>query len=155
GTLGGYSTIWLARALPEEGTLVTLELEPRNARVARENVDRAGLGGKVRIVVGAARDSLAALAPGEPFDFVFIDADKAGNAHYVQEAIRLGRPGTAIIVDNVVRQGGVIDAESTDAMIAGTRRMFEMLAGEGRLDATAIQTVGAKGWDGFVLALVR
>jgi predicted O-methyltransferase YrrM len=154
GTLGGFSTIWLARALPEGGKVVTLELEARNAKVARENVDRAAVGDKVEILVGPAKDSLAAMQPGDPFDFVFIDADKQSNAHYVQEAIRLGRPGTTIIVDNVVRDGGVIDAGSTNAQIVGTRRMFELLAKEGRLDATAIQMVGAKGWDGFVLALV-
>lgn len=155
GTLGGYSTIWLARALLQGGQVVTLELEPHNAAIARENLDRAGVGEKVEIVVGAAGDSLAAMAPGDPFDFVFIDADKQSNSRYVHEAIRLGRPGTTIIVDNVVRDGGVIDADSTNTQIVGTRAMFEMLAGEGRVDATAIQTVGAKGWDGFVLALVR
>lgn len=155
GTLGGYSTIWLARALPEGGLLVTLEIDRRHARVAAENVERAGLADRVDIRVGSAKDSLAAMAPGEPFDFIFIDADKQGNAHYVTEAIRLGRSGTAIVVDNVVREGGVLDANSDDPRIAGTRALFEMLHGDSRLDATAVQTVGSKGWDGFVLARVR
>lgn len=155
GTLGGYSTIWLARALPEGGSLVTLELETHHARVARENLENAGVSGKVDIRVGAAADSLAAMTGEAPFDFVFIDADKQNNAHYVEEAIRLGRPGTTIIVDNVVREGGVLDADSDDERIVGTRALFDMLATNPRLDATAVQTVGAKKWDGFVLARVR
>lgn len=155
GTLGGYSTIWLARALPEDGQLVTLELEAHHAAVARENLERAGLSAKVDIRTGPAADSLAAMKAGEPFDFVFIDADKQSNALYVAEAIRLGRPGTTIIVDNVVREGGVLDAASADERILGTRALFEMLSTDPRLDATAVQTVGAKGWDGFVLARVR
>lgn len=154
GTLGGYSTIWLARALPADGELVTLELDPHHAAVARENLERAGVSDKVDIRIGPAAQSLAALA-GAPFDFVFIDADKQGNAHYVAEAIRLGRSGTTIIVDNVVREGGVLDADSDDERIIGTRALFEMLAADQRLDATAVQTVGAKKWDGFVLARVR
>ena len=155
GTLGGYSTIWLARALPDGGELVTLELEAHHARVARENLERAGQASKVDIRVGPAADSLAAMTGEAPFDFVFIDADKQNNAHYVGEAIRLGRPGTTIIVDNVVREGGVLDAESDDERIIGTRALFDMLATNPRLDATAVQTVGAKKWDGFVLARVR
>ena len=155
GTLGGYSTIWLARALPEDGRLVTLELEPHHARVARENLERAGVSDKVDIRIGSAADSLAAMATGEPFDFVFIDADKQSNAHYVAEAIRLGRSGTTIIVDNVVREGGVLEADSDDERIIGTRALFDMLSADPRLDATAVQTVGAKKWDGFVLARVR
>jgi predicted O-methyltransferase YrrM len=155
GTLGGYSTIWLARALPEGGALVTLELEAHHAAVARANLERAGVAGKVDIRVGPAADSLAAMTPGAPFDFVFIDADKQNNALYVDEAIRLGRSGTTIIVDNVVREGGVLDANSGDERIAGTRALFDRLSADPRLDATAIQTVGAKGWDGFVLARVR
>ena len=154
GTLGGYSTIWLARALPEDGALVTLELEAHHARVAQANLENAGLAGKVDIRVGSAADSLAAMTGEAPFDFVFIDADKQSNAGYVEAAIRLGRPGTTIIVDNVVREGGVIDASSTDERIIGTRALFDMLGANPRLDATAIQTVGAKGWDGFVLARV-
>lgn len=157
GTLGGYSTIWLARALPEDGRVVTLELDPHHAQVARANVDRAGIGGKVEIRVGAAQDSLAALAAegGAPFDLVFIDADKRNNGVYVRAAIDLARSGSVIIVDNVVRDGRVIDGDSDDAMIQGTRRLFDMLAAEARLDATAIQTVGSKGWDGLMMALVR
>ena len=154
GTLGGYSTIWLARALPEGGSLVTLEIDSKHAHVAAENVERAGLADRVDIRVGPANDSLAAMAPGEPFDFIFIDADKQSNAHYVAEAIRLGRSGTTIIVDNVVREGGVLDANSGDPRIDGTRALFDMLHRDPRIDATAVQTVGAKGWDGFVLARV-
>jgi len=155
GTLGGYSTIWLARALPEDGRLVTLELDPHHAAVARENLERAGVSDKVDIRTGPAADSFAAMKAGEPFDFVFIDADKQSNALYVGEAIRLGRSGTTIIVDNVVREGGVLDANSADERIIGTRALFDMLSADPRLDATAVQTVGAKGWDGFVLARMR
>lgn len=155
GTLGGYSTIWLARALPDDGRLVTLELEPHHARVARENLERAGVSDKVDIRIGSAADSLAAMAMGDPFDFVFIDADKQSNAHYIAEAIRLGRSGTTIVVDNVVREGGVLEANSDDERIVGTRALFDMLSADPRLDATAVQTVGAKKWDGFVLARVR
>jgi predicted O-methyltransferase YrrM len=155
GTLGGYSTIWLARALPEDGALVTLELEPHHAAVARANLARAGVADKVDILAGAAKDSLAAMTGEAPFDFVFIDADKQSNAHYVEEAIRLGRSGTTIIVDNVVREGGVLEVDSDDERIVGTRALFDMLSADERLDATAVQTVGAKAWDGFVLARVR
>jgi len=155
GTLGGYSTIWLARALPEGGRLVTLELEPHHAAVARINLERAGVSHKVDIHVGPAADSLAAMTDEPPFDFVFVDADKQSNSLYVAEAIRLGRPGTTIIVDNVVREGGVLEVDSDDEKIVGTRALFDMLNAEPRLDATAVQTVGAKKWDGFVLARVR
>ena len=155
GTLGGYSTIWLARALPEGGSLVTLELEAHHARVAQANLENAGLADKVDIRVGPAADSLAAMTAEEPFDFVFVDADKQGNAHYVREAIRLGRRGTTIIIDNVVREGGVLETESDDERIVGTRALFDMLSADPRVDATAVQTVGAKKWDGFVLARVR
>lgn len=155
GTLGGYSTIWLARALPDGGRLVTLELEPHHARVARENLENAGLSARVDIRVGPAVETLAAMTDEAPFDFVFIDADKQNNARYVEEAIRLGRPGMTIIVDNVVREGGVLDADSDDERIVGTRALFDMLSGHPRLDATAVQTVGAKKWDGFVLARMR
>lgn len=155
GTLGGYSTIWLARALPEDGRLVTLELEPQHAAVAQANLERAEVATKVDIRVGPATDSLAAMQNDEPFDFVFIDADKQYNAHYVREAIRLGRAGTTIVVDNVVREGGVLEVDSDDERIVGTRALFDMLTTEPRLDATAVQTVGAKKWDGFVLARVR
>jgi predicted O-methyltransferase YrrM len=157
GTLGGYSTIWLARAVPEDGRVVTLEIDPRHAAVARANVDRAGIGARVDIRIGPALATLAALQAGDgaPFDLVFIDADKQNNANYVQAAIGLARAGALIIVDNVVREGRVLDAGSGDAMVQGTRRLFDMLAGEPRLDATAIQTVGVKKWDGLVVALVR
>ncbi|SNS45178.1 O-methyltransferase [Sphingopyxis indica] len=155
GTLGGYSTIWLARALPADGRLVTLEVDRKHARVAEENLTRAGLADRVDIRVGPAKDSLAAMADDPPFDFVFIDADKQGNPHYVAEAVRLGRSGTVIVVDNVVRAGGVLDADSADNGVRGTRALFDRLEGDPRLDATAVQTVGAKGWDGFVLARVR
>lgn len=156
GTLGGYSTIWLARALPEGGRLVSLELDPKHAEVARGNIARAGLADRVEVRVGRAIDSLAALKAegGAPFDFVFIDADKESNADYVKAALDMARIGTAIVVDNVVREGGVLEAASIDARIQGTRRLFAALAAEPRLSATAVQTVGAKKWDGFALALV-
>jgi predicted O-methyltransferase YrrM len=157
GTLGGYSTICLARALPADGRMVTLEIDPHHAEVARSNIDRAGVGALVEIRVGPAIRSLEAMATaGEaPFDLVFIDADKQSNADYVRAAIGLSHPGTAIVVDNVVRDGKVIDPASADAMVQGTRRLYDYLAEEPRLDATAVQTVGSKGWDGFVLALVK
>jgi predicted O-methyltransferase YrrM len=154
GTLGGYSTICLARALPEGGRLVTLEVDRKHARVAQENLNRAGVADIVEIVVGSAQESLAAMQPDQPFDFVFIDADKQGNVGYVEQAVRLGRVGTTIIVDNVVREGGVLDADSDDVRIVGTRRLYEYVSNHPRLDATAVQTVGAKKWDGFLLARV-
>jgi predicted O-methyltransferase YrrM len=157
GTLGGYSTIWLARALPAEGRLITLEIDPRHAEVARSNLDRAGVGEKVDVRVGPALDTLAALkaAKEADFDFVFVDADKENNANYVTAAIDLARPGALIVVDNVIREGRVIDAESEDSAVRGTRRLFDMLANEPRLESTAIQTVGVKKWDGFVIAVVK
>ena len=157
GTLGGYSTIWLASALPDGGRLITLERSARHAEVARKNVARAGLSGKVEIRTGAALETLPKIeAEGlGPFDFVFIDADKENNAAYLEWALRLSRPGTTIVVDNVVRDGEVADATSRDPDVVGVRRMFELMAREPRLSATAIQTVGAKGWDGFALALVK
>src|SRR5208337_3168420 len=150
GALGGYSTIWIARALPPDGRLVTLEADETHATVARRNVARAGLSEKVEVRLGAALDLLPTIeAEGlGPFDFVFIDADKSNNANYLGWALRLSRPGTTIIVDNVVRDGRIADASSRDQDVTGTRRMFEMMAQEPRLAATAIQTVGAKGWDG-------
>ena len=154
GTLGGYSTIWLARALPDDGALVTLEVGHKHARVAQANLDRAGLSDRAEIRVGPALDSLAAMTDVAPFDFVFIDADKQSNVDYVAEAIRLGRSGTTIIVDNVVREGGVLDPASNDPGILGARALFDFLQSDPRIDATAVQTVGAKGWDGFVLARV-
>ena len=154
GTLGGYSTIWLARALPADGKLVTLEVDRKHARVAAENLERAGLADKVDIKVGPAKDSLAAMPAGDPFDFVFIDADKQGNIHYVEQAIRLGRSGTTVIVDNVVREGAIVDAGNDDPRVIGTRKLFEYVSSHPKLNATAIQTVGSKGWDGFLLARV-
>ena len=156
GTLGGYSTIWLARALPPDGKLITLEIDPHHAEVARGNRDRAGRGNTVDVRVAPALDSLAGLTDeGEVFDFVFIDADKQNNANYVRAAIELARPGALIVVDNVIREGRVLDAQSEDSAIQGTRQLFDMLAQEPRLEATAIQTVGLKKWDGFVIAVVK
>jgi predicted O-methyltransferase YrrM len=156
GTLGGYSTIWLARALPPGGRLVTLEAEPRHAEVAARNLDRAGVADVVEIVVGRALDTLPRLAGDgrAPFDFVFIDADKPGNPDYFTWALRLSRPGTVIVVDNVVRGGAVADAGSDDPAVVGTRRLFDLVAAEPRVTATAVQTVGSKGHDGFLLAVV-
>jgi predicted O-methyltransferase YrrM len=152
GTLGGYSTIWLARALPDGGTLVTLEADPGYAAVARANVARAGLSHAVEIRVGPALVTLPELE--SPFDLIFIDADKPHNPEYLGWALALSRPGTVIVGDNVVRDGEIADAGSGDPRVQGIRRFFELVAAEPRLDATAIQTVGSKGWDGFVLALV-
>lgn len=156
GTLGGYSTIWLARALPEGGQLITLEIDPHHAEVARANLAHAGVSAKIEVRVGRAADTLAAMvAAGEGgFDFVFIDADKPGNVAYLDAALKLTRPGATIVVDNVVREGGVIDAASVDPRIIGSRALFDAVAVEPRLTATAIQTVGAKHWDGFLLARV-
>jgi predicted O-methyltransferase YrrM len=156
GTLGGYSTIWLARALPPGGRLVTLEALAKHADVARANVARAGLAGLVDVRVGAALETLPILEKEgrRPFDLVFIDADKENNAAYVDWALRLTRPGSVIVVDNVVRNGAVLDEGSTDPRVQGTRRLYEALTREPRLDATAVQTVGTKGYDGFVLARV-
>ena len=156
GTLGGYSTICIARALPREGRLISIEYNDRPAKVARANIARAGLADRVEVRAGAALDMLPKIeAEGlGPFDFVFIDADKSNNPHYLSWALRLSRPGTAIVVDNVVRDGRIADAASRDPDVTGTRRMFEMMAREPRLQATAIQTVGDKGWDGLALAIV-
>ena len=156
GTLGGYSTIWLARALPEDGRMVTLEIDPHHAAVAGDNIARAGLGERVEVRVGAALLSLEAMiAQGEaPFDLVFVDADKENCVPYVRSAIALARPGTTIVVDNVVRDGEVLDPASADSRVRGVRALFKMIVDEPRLSATAVQTVGAKKWDGFVLAVV-
>ncbi|NNH75799.1 O-methyltransferase [Nocardia uniformis] len=156
GTLGGYSTIALARAVGKEGQVVTFEYEPEHARVARENLDRAGVGERVEIRVGAALDNLPVLAQEhpEPFDLVFIDADKVNNSNYVRWALRLTRPGSVIIVDNVVRDGAVADADSTDPAARASRDVIDLFAAEPRLDATVLQTVGGKGWDGFAYAVV-
>ncbi|MEB8343706.1 O-methyltransferase [Streptomyces endophyticus] len=155
GTLGGYSTIWLARALPADGALITLEYSDRHAEVARGNIARAGLEKVVEIRVGAALDSLPRLAEeGNDFDLVFIDADKVNNPHYLEWALRMTHPGSVIVVDNVVRGGRVTNPESTEDDVVGTRAALQLLADHPRLDATAIQTVGSKGHDGFALAYV-
>jgi predicted O-methyltransferase YrrM len=156
GTLGGYSSIWLARALPVGGKLITLEFNPRHADIARENISRARLAHLVDIRVGAALDTLPKLQQesSEPFDLIFIDADKINNAEYLYWALRLSRPGALIIIDNVVREGKVIDAASTDKDVQGARHLFEALAAEPRLSSSALQTVGSKGYDGFAIALV-
>jgi len=156
GTLAGYSSIWLARALPRDGRLITLELDPRHAQVARANLARAGLDALVEVRVGPAAESLAALvADGvEPFDMVFIDADKEGYPDYLEWSLRLSRPGTLIVADNVVRGGAIIDAASPDSRVQGIRRFNAALARDPRLAATIVQTVGAKGYDGLAFAVV-
>ena len=156
GTLGGYSTIWLARALPDGGRLVTMEIDPRHAEVAAANVARAGLSDKVEILVGNARELLPELElrNDEPFDLTFIDADKASIPFYFESARRMSRSGSLILVDNVVREGAVIQAESEDASVQGVRKLNEMLAGDASVEATVLQTVGVKGYDGLAIALV-
>lgn len=156
GTLGGYSTIWLARGIRRDGRVVTLELEQRHADVARANVERAGVSEQVEIIVGRAADTLPRIAErgDEPFDLVFIDADKESNTIYLDWAIRLGHPGTVIVVDNVGRSGDVADPGTDDPMVVGTQRALELLGSDPRVDATALQTVGAKGWDGLAIAIV-
>jgi len=157
GTLGGYSTIWLARALPEVGRVISLELNPKHAQVARDNIERAGLSKRVEIRLGRALDTLPKLAAEakDPFDLIFIDADKASIPQYFTWSLKLSRPGSVIIVDNVVRKGAVIEADSRDEDVQGVRRLNEMLMTEKRVTATTIQTVGSKGYDGFTLALVN
>ena len=156
GTLGGYSTICLARALPPNGRLVTLEVDPHHAAVARANLEQAGLSQLVELHVGPALMTLPGLAEAGagPFDLVFIDADKQSSAEYVSWALRLTRVGSLIVVDNVIRAGAVADPASDDASVQGSQRLFELLAGEPRLSSTALQTVGGKGYDGFTLSLV-
>jgi predicted O-methyltransferase YrrM len=156
GTLGGYSAIWLARALPTDGRLVTLELDPKHAEVARANLERAGLARMTEVRVGRAVDSLRQLVAegGAPFDLIFIDADKPSYPEYLEWSLKLARRGTLIVADNVVRRGAVVDASSADPNVQGMRRFYDRLASEKRLSATAIQTVGTKGYDGFALALV-
>ncbi|GHB25774.1 O-methyltransferase [Streptomyces umbrinus] len=159
GTLGGYSTIWLARALPQDGHLITLEYSERHAKVARRNLARAGLDKITEVRVGPALDSLTKLADeGDgntaPFDLVFIDADKVNNPRYVEWAVKLTRPGSLIILDNVVRGGAVTDPTSDDPSVRGTREALDLFATHPKLTATAIQTVGSKGYDGFALARV-
>jgi len=157
GTLGGYSTIWLGRALPEGGQLISLEADPRHAEVARTNVANAGLAEVVDIRTGPALESLPKLAAEqpEPFDLVFIDADKENNAAYFDWALRLTRPGSVIIVDNVVRGGRILEETHQDSRVQGTRRFAEQIGADPRVSATTLQTVGAKGWDGFTYAVVN
>jgi predicted O-methyltransferase YrrM len=157
GTLGGYSTIWLARSLTTDGRLFSLEIDPKHAEVARKNVDRAGLSSKVEVRLGPAIESLQKLASEKagPFDLIFIDADKAGIPDYFNWSLKLSRSGSLIVVDNVVRKGAVIEAASKDPDVQGVRRLNEMLAKESRVTATTIQTVGSKGYDGITIALVK
>ncbi|RUW59542.1 O-methyltransferase [Mesorhizobium sp. M7A.F.Ca.US.008.03.1.1] len=157
GTLGGYSTIWMARALPAGGKIVTLELDPHHAGVARSNFERAGVSERVDLRVGPALQSLAALGAenGGPFDLIFIDADKPNNPNYLSWAMRLSRSGTVIICDNVIRDGAVLDQGGRDPNVEGARAAFSFIGSEKRLDGTAIQTVGAKGYDGFAIAIVE
>jgi predicted O-methyltransferase YrrM len=157
GTLGGYSTIWLARALPPDGRLITLEVDPKHAEVARRNIAGAGLADLVELRLGPALETLPKLAAegAEPFDLIFIDADKPANADYFAWAIELSRPGSLIVVDNVVRGGQVADADNDDPSTLGVRRLNDLIASEPRVSATVLQTVGRKGHDGFVMALVN
>jgi predicted O-methyltransferase YrrM len=154
GTLGGYSTIWMAGAVGDGGRVVTIEAEPANAAVARASIDAAGVGDRVEILVGRAADVLPTLADPGPFDLVFIDADKESNTIYLDWAARLGHPGTVVVLDNIGRDGDIVDPASTDPKVAGTRAGLEMLGRDLRFDATALQTVGVKGWDGVAIALV-
>ena len=157
GTLGGYSTIWMARALPPGGQVVTLEADPAYAKVARETFERADLAGAIDVRVGPALETLALLAEEKagPFDFVFIDADKVNSPNYLAWALEHSRPGSLIVADNVVRDGTLADATSPDPTVKAQRRLHEMLAGDPRVSATTIQTVGSKGYDGFTIALVE
>ncbi|MCV7097829.1 O-methyltransferase [Mycobacterium kubicae] len=154
GTLGGFSTIWLARGAGPQGHVVTLEYEPRHAEVARANLQRAGVAERVEVLVGAALDTLPTLT-GDPFDLVFIDADKENYPAYLEWAVRLTRPGSVIVVDNVIRNGQVAATNSDDARVAATRHTLQLMGEHPQLDTAALQTVGAKGWDGFAIALVR
>jgi predicted O-methyltransferase YrrM len=154
GTLGGFSTIWLARGAGPDGRVVTLEYEPKHAEVARANLDRAGVGDRVEILVGAALDSLPKVTGG-PFDLVFIDADKENNPGYLEWAVKLTRPGSVIIVDNVIREGSILNPEPGDEVVRGARRALEIMGEHPKLDTAVLQTVGAKHWDGFAFALVK
>jgi predicted O-methyltransferase YrrM len=156
GTLGGYSSIWLARALPTGGKLITLEADPKHAQVARSNIARAGLEDRAEVRVGLALEILPVLAAAGagPFDFIFIDADKPNIPAYYEWAVKLARKGTVIIVDNVVRDGAIIEDKSDDPGVVGVRRLNDLLSSDRRVDATTIQTVGSKGYDGFTIALV-
>lgn len=154
GTLGGYSTVWLARAVPDGGRVVTVEVDPHHAQVARANLAAAGVGERVEVLVGAGLDVLPGLLGRPPFDLVFIDADKPNNPGYLAWAMRLTHPGSRVVVDNVVRRGAVADGGSTDAAVRGARQVVEAVGADPRLSATVVQTVGAKGYDGFLLARV-
>jgi predicted O-methyltransferase YrrM len=154
GTLGGFSTIWLARGAGPDGRVVTLEYEPKHAEVARANLDRAGVGDRVQILVGAALDSLPKVTGG-PFDLVFIDADKENNPGYLEWAVKLTRPGSVIIVDNVIREGSILNPEPGDEVVRGARQALEIMGEHPKLDTAVLQTVGAKHWDGFAFALVK
>ncbi|MFC6120690.1 O-methyltransferase [Phytobacter sp. SCO41] len=155
GTLGGYSTIWMARELPTDGELLTLEADAHHASIARQNLQLAGMAERVKLIEGPALNSLEQLGEHPPFDLIFIDADKPSNPDYLRWALRYSRPGTLIIGDNVVRDGEVTNPQSDDARVQGVRTFIEMLGEDPRLTATAIQTVGVKGWDGFTLAWVN
>ncbi len=157
GTLGGYSTIWMARALPQAGHLITLEINELHAQVARANIENAGLSDKVTVTLGPAAESLEKLISqgAGPFDFVFIDADKPGNPDYFRLAMKLTRPGSVIVVDNVIRDGAVVQADATDPAVIGTRELNRLVAAETTVSATQIQTVGSKGYDGFALIVVQ
>jgi len=152
GTLGGYSTIWMARAVGEQGRVVTIEAEPGNADIARASIDAAGVGDRVEIRVGRGEDVLPTLVGG--FDLVFIDADKESNTLYLDWAARLGHPGTVVVLDNIGRDGEIVNDDTVDTKVIGTREGLRMLAEDARFDATALQTVGVKGWDGIAVALV-
>jgi len=154
GTLGGFSSIWLARGAGPEGRVLTLEYEPKHAEVARANLQRAGVGDRVQVVVGAALDTLPTLTGG-PFDLVFIDADKENYVAYLEWAIKLTSPGSVIVVDNVIRDGQILQPESDDLKVAATRQTLQLMGEHARLDTAVIRTVGAKHWDGFALALVK
>ncbi|WP_136604330.1 O-methyltransferase [Paenibacillus dokdonensis] len=157
GTLGGYSTIWMARGLPSDGKVITLELDPHHAEVAEANIAHAGLGHMIQIRIGDALQQLARMKEEqiEPFDLIFIDADKPNNPHYLNWALQFSRPGTVIIGDNVIREGEIINKHSTDPRVQGVRQFHEMIAAEGSISATAIQTVGSKGYDGFMIGIVK
>jgi predicted O-methyltransferase YrrM len=157
GTLGGYSTIWLARGLAPGGRITTLEINPRHAEIATANVARAGFADVVQLRLGPALETLARIAEegGGPFDLIFIDADKASTPEYFDRAVKLSRPGTLILVDNVVRNGGLADGASDDASIRGVRRLHEQVSADSRVSATTVQTVGSKGYDGFLIAVVE
>jgi predicted O-methyltransferase YrrM len=153
GTLGGFSTIWLARGAGPDGRVTTLEYEPKHAEVARANIDRAGVGDRVEVLVGAALDTLPSVTGG-PFDLVFIDADKENNPDYLEWAVKLTHPGSVIVVDNVIREGAILSPDQ-DAVVRGTRRVLELMGEHPGLDTAVLQTVGAKHWDGFAIALVK